>query len=99
MRDRARNGPGPARPGSVPRHTASPLGASRLEKLGQPIDGVLVEDELIAKAVRACVDLASGCPSKEVVELGGGGDLIGMRLRGWAARLSSSRDLGLERAD
>ena len=56
----------PTRPCCVPRSTASLIGSSRgLKKFGEPINGVLVEDELIAQAMRACLDLASGCPSEE----------------------------------
>jgi hypothetical protein len=57
------------------------IGSSRgLKDLGKPVGGVLVEDELIPEAVWACLDLAAGCPSDELVELGGGGNLVGMRV-------------------
>jgi hypothetical protein len=56
------------------------IGSSRgLKDLGKPVDGVLVEDELIPEAVRACLNVAARCPSEELVELGGGGKVIGMR--------------------
>lgn len=51
-----------------------------MKDLGKPVDGALVEDKLIPEAVRACLDVAPGCPSEELVELGGGGNLIGMRV-------------------
>ena len=52
----------------------------------EPVDGVLVEDELIAEAIRARLDVAPGCLSEELVELGGRGHLIGMRVGGARAR-------------
>jgi hypothetical protein len=40
------------------------IGSGRgLKKLGKPIDGVLVEDELIPESMRACLDLTPRCPS------------------------------------
>jgi hypothetical protein len=65
----------------------------------EELAGTLVEDDLIAEAVRACLDLASSCASEEVVELGSDRHLIGMRLGGSTARLWSARDLGFEGAN
>jgi hypothetical protein len=57
------------------------IGSSRgLKNLGKAVDGVLVEDELIPEAVWACLDVAARCPSDEVVERGGGGNVVGMRV-------------------
>ena len=80
---------------------ASSIGSSGgLKDLGKPVDGVLVEDELIAEAVRACLDLASGCPSEEVVKPGGGRHLIGMRVgRREGVAFVLAGDLGFERPD
>ncbi len=65
----------------MPRGTASLIGSSRgFKKLGEPIHGVLIKDELVPQAVRACLDLAPACPSQKLAELGGGGYLIGMGL-------------------
>jgi hypothetical protein len=62
------------------RHGASATGVARgLKNLGQSVDGVLVKDELVADAVWACLDLTSGGSGEDVVELGGGSDVIGMR--------------------
>jgi hypothetical protein len=57
-----------------------------LKKVGEAFHGVLIEDELIPEAVRACLDLAPGCSSEELVELGGGGYLIGMGVGGATRR-------------
>ena len=70
-----------------------------MEKPSELINGVLVEDELIAQAMRPRLDLASGCLGKEVVKPSGGRHLIGMGVGGARAWLCATGDLGFERPD
>ena len=76
---------------------ASRTGHTGLQKPRELINGVLVEDELIAQAMRPRLDLASGCPGKEVVKPIGGRHLIGMGVGGARACLRATGDLGFER--
>ena len=64
------------------RGTPRGTGNIGLKEPREPIEGVLVEDELIALAMRACLDLASGCPGEERRGAGGGRHLIGMGVGG-----------------
>jgi hypothetical protein len=68
-----------------------------LKNRGQPVDGVLVEEELVAEAVWACLDLASAGSREDVVELGGGGDVIRMRF-GRATRRLCARAISASSA-
>jgi hypothetical protein len=70
-----------------------------LEKPREPINGVLVEDELIAEAMRPGLDLASSGLGQDVVKRSGDRHLIGMGVGGARAWLGSAGDLGFERPD
>jgi hypothetical protein len=72
---------------------------SGLQEGHEPIDRVLIKDELIAQAVRPCLDLASGGLPQKVVKPSSGGHLIRMGAGHPRAWLCFSSDLGFERSD
>src|ERR1035437_9902292 len=86
-------------PATVPCGTPSALVCGGKEHSCEPVNGALVEDELIAEAMWPGLNLASGSASEEVVDPGRGRHLIGMWLRGSRTRARSSGDLGFECAD
>jgi hypothetical protein len=70
-----------------------------LQEPRELVNGVLVEDELVAQAMRPRVDLTSGCLGEEVVKPSGGRHLTGMGVGGARAWLGATGDLGFERPD
>ena len=83
---------------AVPRSTLSPIRTRGQNQLRQPINGILVEDELIAEAMRPCLDLASCHPREDIAQLRGGSQPVGMRCRQSAPWLRSPGNLGFKRA-
>jgi hypothetical protein len=84
---------------TVPHGTASHL-ITRVQKhVRETIDGTLIQDDLVAEAMWAGLNLASCGLSEQVVEPGGGRHLIGMRLSRSSTRRRCPCDLRLERAN
>ncbi len=69
------------------------MGLGGLKQFGEPVSGALVENDLIAQEVWACIDLPSGRSRQEVMQFDGSrADRDAARRPGYAAaRLASSR--------
>ena len=80
-------------------HTATSLSCRLVEKLRQPVRGGLVEDDLKSAAMRRGLGLAAGRARDHILEPGGRGALIGVRLPPRRSRPRDPSDLRLERAD
>lgn len=70
-----------------------------VEQVDEPVSCDLIEDQLVAKAVRPGASLGPRCPFDQLLEPCGGGLLIGVRLGRWPTAVRVAGDLSFERAD
>ena len=80
-------------------HTPTSLSCHLVEKLRQAARGGLVEDDLKSASMRRGLGLATGRARDHILEPGGRGALIGVRLSPRRSRPRDPSDLRFERAD